>query len=44
LAAPTALAGSDTDRPSERQSMSMFQPKPQRFCPPMIFSIGMKTS
>ena len=37
-------AGNEIPRPSAKQSMSMFQPKPARGCPPSKSVMGMKTS
>ena len=44
LAAAALVAGSEMERPAERQLISMRQPCPARSLPPMSKSIGMNTS
>ena len=44
LPAAIAIDGSEIERPAARHSTSIRQPLPTCFSPPMIHSIGMKTS
>jgi hypothetical protein len=43
-AAPVARPGSEIERPADRHSMSIRQPCPAIFGPPMMNSSGRKTS